>query len=224
MRPRTFLVVLSGLLVAALALSCSDDSSTNQPGGGQGGEAGTGGSTGGSGLGGAGGASGQGGSQAGSGGAQAGAGGASGQAGSSGQPGTGGSAAGGSAGTGGASAGSGGTSTGGTGASAGSGGGGTSPTCKELDACCEQLGSQMYSACKTVVQQNYEATCQSVLDSYHQNGYCTGSTSCADLAKCCPQLPPGQGWKDTCDYYVGVNNAQQCDYLLSTYKQDGYCN
>ena len=62
------------------------------------------------------------------------------------------------------------------------------------------------------------------LQSYHSNGYCAGNTACAELAACCPQLPPGQGWKDTCDDYVDLNNASQCEYLMGTYLQDGYCN
>jgi hypothetical protein len=82
----------------------------------------------------------------------------------------------------------------------------------------------MYSGCKSVVQMNYDATCLSTLDTYHTNGYCTGSPACSNLATCCPQLPPGPGWKDTCDDYVEVNNAPQCEYLLGTYKTDGYCN
>lgn len=82
----------------------------------------------------------------------------------------------------------------------------------------------MYSACKSVVQMGQEATCESILLNYHQSGYCIGSTSCSDLATCCPQLPPGQGWQDTCDYYVDLNNATQCDYLMGVYQQDGYCN
>jgi hypothetical protein len=97
-------------------------------------------------------------------------------------------------------------------------------SCTELDKCCDELGDQFYSACKSVVQMNYESTCESTLTTYHQNGYCTGANDCALLAQCCPQLPSGQGWKDTCDYYVQLNNQPQCQYLLGVYKQDGYCN
>jgi hypothetical protein len=68
------------------------------------------------------------------------------------------------------------------------------------------------------------ATCESTLQTYHDSGYCTGSSACAQLATCCPQLPPGEGWRATCENYVEVNNAPQCEYLLATYQQDGYCN
>jgi hypothetical protein len=122
--------------------------------------------------------------------------------------------------------GSGGTTTTTTG-SGGSGTGGTGtgpgPSCQALDACCEELGSAMYSACKSVVQMGYEATCDSTLQSYHDNGYCTGSTACADLAACCPELPPGPGWQETCNYYVEVNNAPQCEHLIGDYQLSGYC-
>jgi hypothetical protein len=123
----------------------------------------------------------------------------------------------------GANTGGSGANTGGSGANTGGTGGSSGASCQALDACCEELGASMYSACKNVVDMGQEATCASVLDSYHQNGYCTGSTACADLAACCPQLPPGPGWQDTCNTYVELNNAPQCEYLMGVYQQDGYC-
>jgi hypothetical protein len=116
-----------------------------------------------------------------------------------------------------------GASSGGAGGTSGSAGAGPGASCLVLDACCEELGASMYSACKSVVQMGQEATCDSILQSYHQNGYCTGSTACAVLATCCPELPPGQGWKDTCDYYVEINNAPQCEHLIGDYQLAGYC-
>ena len=124
----------------------------------------------------------------------------------------------------GANTGGSGAATGGTGGATGGAGGGSGASCLALDACCDELGSSMYSACKSVVDMGQEATCTSVLDSYHQNGYCTGSNACAILAACCPLLPPGPGWQDTCNSYVEINNAPQCEYLISVYQQDGYCN
>jgi hypothetical protein len=121
------------------------------------------------------------------------------------------------------SGGTGGTSTG-TGSATGGTGTGPGASCLALADCCDELGAAMYSACVTVFQLGQEATCDSTLVSYHQNGYCTDSTACADLATCCPQLPAGPGWKDTCDQYVEINNAPQCVYLLGVYQQDGYCN
>ena len=148
---------------------------------------------------------------------EAGAGGAAGGGGGTGAGATGGSA------TGGGATGGSGNHNGGTGGTAGGTGGGAGASCQALDACCDELGADMYSACKTIVDMGQEATCESTLQTYHQNGYCTGSTACADLAVCCPQLPPGPGWQDTCNYYVDLNNAPQCEYLLGTYQTDGYC-
>lgn len=82
----------------------------------------------------------------------------------------------------------------------------------------------MYSACKSVVGMGQPATCNSILTTYHQEGYCTGSTACSDLEDCCPELPPGPGWQDTCYTYVDLNNAPQCEYLVGSYQQSGYCN
>ncbi len=104
------------------------------------------------------------------------------------------------------------------------GGGGTGASCTALSACCNDLGSQMAGGCMSIVSSGYEASCASALSSYHSGGYCTGGTHCATLASCCPSLPPGQGWQDTCNYYVDLNNDPQCESLYGTYQTDGYCN
>lgn len=93
--------------------------------------------------------------------------------------------------------------------------------CVELDACCDDLGSSMYSGCKSIVSSNYAASCTSALDGYHGGGYCTGGTSCSTLATCCSTLP--SSWKSSCDSYVDLNNDGECQRLVGQYQTSGYC-
>lgn len=110
-----------------------------------------------------------------------------------------------------------------TGADAGSGGEGGSAECTALMACCDQLGADVYGGCVQVVDLAMPGLCDSTLSTYHQQGYCTGESFCADLAACCPELPPGQGWQDTCTYYADLGNQPQCAMLIGDYQLSGYC-
>jgi hypothetical protein len=116
-----------------------------------------------------------------------------------------------------------GTGTSSSSAASGSSSSGGTGACASLDACCQTLSAQMYSACETVVSQGNDATCQSIHDTYVQSGYCTGGNNCALLEQCCPELPPGPGWQDTCTYYADLNNDPQCAMLISDYQLSGYC-
>ena len=62
--------------------------------------------------------------------------------------------------------------------------GGGSVECAALMECCEQLGADIYTGCATVVDLAMPALCDSTLSTYHQEGYCTGETFCADLGAC----------------------------------------
>jgi len=100
---------------------------------------------------------------------------------------------------------------------------GGSIECAALMECCEQLGADIYTGCATVVDLAMPALCDSTLSTYHQEGYCTGETFCADLGACCDELPPGDGWQDTCTYYADLGNQPQCAMLIGDYQLSGYC-
>lgn len=100
---------------------------------------------------------------------------------------------------------------------------GASAECMELMACCDQLGADIYTGCATVVDLAMPDLCSSTLDTYHGEGYCTGEPYCDELADCCPELPPGQGWQDTCTYYADLGNQPQCAMLIGDYQMSGYC-
>lgn len=95
--------------------------------------------------------------------------------------------------------------------------------CTELEACCDEIGSDLYSGCITVVQMANPDLCDSILTTYHQEGYCTGETFCAELGDCCSELPPGPGWQDTCEYYADFGNQPQCAMLIGDYQLSDYC-
>lgn len=95
--------------------------------------------------------------------------------------------------------------------------------CAELEDCCDQIGSDLYGGCITVVQMANPDLCDSILSTYHQEGYCTGETFCAELGECCSELPPGPGWQDTCEYYADFGNQPQCAMLIGDYQLSNYC-
>ncbi len=98
-----------------------------------------------------------------------------------------------------------------------------SAECLELSECCEQIGADLYAGCNTVVQMENADLCDSILTTYHQDGYCTGESFCAELGDCCAELPPGVGWQDTCEYYADLGNQPQCAMLIGDYQLSGYC-
>lgn len=100
---------------------------------------------------------------------------------------------------------------------------GPSAECVELEACCDEIGSDLYAGCMSVVQMESPALCDSILTTYHQEGYCTGEAYCAELGECCAELPPGPGWQDTCEYYADFGNQPQCAMLISDYQLSDYC-
>ena len=122
------------------------------------------------------------------------------------------------------------TDTGETGSSSGDFTTGSSETsdsggaeCQELEACCDQLGADIYTGCITVVDMGNAGLCQQILSTYHGDGYCTGETYCLELGQCCSELPPGVGWADTCNYYADLGNQPQCAMLISDYQLSNYC-
>lgn len=100
---------------------------------------------------------------------------------------------------------------------------GPSAQCVELEACCDEIGSALFAGCISVVQMESPELCDSILTNYHQEGYCTGETFCAELGDCCPELPPGPGWQDTCEYYADFGNQPQCAMLIGDYQLSDYC-
>ncbi len=103
------------------------------------------------------------------------------------------------------------------------GGEGPSAQCVELEACCDQIGSALFGGCISVVQMDSPELCDSILTNYHQEGYCTGETYCAELGDCCAELPPGPGWQETCEYYADFGNQPQCAMLIGDYQLSDYC-
>lgn len=100
---------------------------------------------------------------------------------------------------------------------------GRGAACVELEACCDEIGSALFGGCISVVQMDNPALCDSILTNYHQEGYCTGETFCAELGDCCPELPPGPGWQETCEYYADFGNQPQCAMLIGDYQLSDYC-
>lgn len=100
---------------------------------------------------------------------------------------------------------------------------GPSTQCAELEACCDEIGSALFGGCIAVVQMDSPELCDSILTNYHQEGYCTGETFCAELGDCCPELPPGPGWQETCEYYADFGNQPQCAMLIGDYQLSDYC-
>lgn len=100
---------------------------------------------------------------------------------------------------------------------------GGSAECDALMACCEQIGADVYAGCVQVVDLAMPGLCDSILDTYHQEGYCTGESFCAELEACCGELPPGPGWEETCTYYADLGNQPQCAMLIGDYQLSGYC-
>lgn len=100
---------------------------------------------------------------------------------------------------------------------------GPSAQCVELEACCDQIGSALFGGCISVVQMDSPELCDSILTNYHQEGYCTGETYCAELGDCCAELPPGPGWQETCEYYADFGNQPQCAMLIGDYQLSDYC-
>lgn len=96
-------------------------------------------------------------------------------------------------------------------------------TCGELEACCEAIGADLYAGCIAVVDMGNVDLCDSILATYHGEGYCTGEPYCDELGDCCPELPPGPGWQDTCWYYADFGNQPQCLMLIGDYQLSGYC-
>jgi hypothetical protein len=95
--------------------------------------------------------------------------------------------------------------------------------CGELEACCDAIGADLYAGCITVVDMGNVDLCDSILATYHTEGYCTGEPYCDELGDCCPELPPGPGWQDTCWYYADLGNQPQCLMLIGDYQLSGYC-
>lgn len=110
-----------------------------------------------------------------------------------------------------------------TGTSATDSDSGPSAECTELLDCCDQIGADLYPGCSAVVQMENAGLCDSILANYFQEGYCTGETYCAELGDCCPELPPGVGWQDTCEYYADFGNQPQCAMLIGDYQLSSYC-
>ena len=100
---------------------------------------------------------------------------------------------------------------------------GPSAQCVELEACCDEIGSALFGGCISVVQMDSPELCDSILTNYHQEGYCTGETFCAELGDCCGALPPGPGWQETCEYYADFGNQPQCAMLIGDYQLSDYC-
>jgi hypothetical protein len=75
----------------------------------------------------------------------------------------------------------------------------------------------------SVVDMGNVGLCSQILSTYHNEGYCTGETFCAELGACCDELPPGPGWADTCEYYADFGNQPQCAMLIGDYQLSGYC-
>lgn len=100
---------------------------------------------------------------------------------------------------------------------------GASTQCVELEGCCDEIGSALFAGCISVVQMENPDLCDSILTNYHQEGYCTGETFCAELGDCCSELPPGPGWQDTCEYYADFGNQPQCAMLIGDYQLSDYC-
>lgn len=107
--------------------------------------------------------------------------------------------------------------------SGGGDGGGQAIECEELQACCDELGPDLYGGCMTVVQMDDPGLCDQILATYHGEGYCTGEMWCEQLAACCSELPPGPGWEETCSYYAELGNQPQCAMLIGDYQLSGYC-
>lgn len=105
-----------------------------------------------------------------------------------------------------------------------SGAEGGAADCTLLAPCCASLSGQLQATCAEFVDAG-SPSCGSVLQSYHASGYCTGGSGCANLAQCCPDLPPSSdAGKAACNSYVQQNNDTTCTDLLSNYQRLGYCN